>query len=145
MVSKKINIKLKEHFNSKLFINYIKIIASYILKIKNTNNLIYIKKSNNTYELFSNYDNYLTIKILNSNYLIELIIQYNNIEYYYQIENYNFKKISIIQIYKYLQNVLITLADSNILSPFSLYYEINYFNKNVYFIKENNYIDKRYI
>ena len=43
MVSKKINIKLKEHFNSKLFINYIKIIASYILKIKNTNNLYILK------------------------------------------------------------------------------------------------------
>ena len=98
------NINIK--YNKQLLINYLTKIATYILKIKNTNDIIFLQKSKNIYEIFKNHDNYLTVKIFidNKYYTLKLEILYRNIiNYKFYFANY--KSFSKIQITKEFKNI----------------------------------------
>jgi len=96
------NINIK--YNKQLLINYLTKIATYILKIKNTNDIIFLQKSKNIYEIFKNHDNYLTVKIFidNKYYTLKLEIRYRNIlNYKFYFSNYkSFSKINITKEFK---------------------------------------------
>jgi len=122
----KINIYFE--FNKKLFINYLTKIASYILKIKNTNDIIFLKKTKNIYELFYNHNNYLTAEIFIDYELekLKLNIFYKNIKYYYFFENYRLLY-DKIKIEKLINNISIS------------YVIPTYYNENILFIEYYKY------
>jgi hypothetical protein len=109
--------KINKHINNKFFINYLTKIASNILKIQNTNDIINLHKSKNIYEIFKNHNNYLTVKIFNYNTNnLDLYILYNNIEYNFSIKNYMNKTISIIECLKIFNNIYTPLYEFTYLS-----------------------------